>query len=384
MAGLETAEVVIVGGGVVGLSIAYHLATLGGQGIVLLEREAVLGSGSTERSAGGVRLQFGTPVNIQLSQWSLAFLKRMRDEVGADPGLRQVGYLFLTADPQRAAQLESNVRLQQALGVPVQALAPPAIAARYPYLASDGLLAANFCPEDGYADPHAVVQGLARRARELGVAIRTGVEVTAVHLREGRVDGVETRAGPLRAPAVVNATGPFAAAVARMAGVDLPVRPFRRQIYVTAPFAGLPADMPMVIDFDTSSYVRREGAGLLMGASDPAEPSSFRTEADDSTLVLLAQTIMQRVPALADAEILRGWAGLYAVTPDENAILGPVPGLVGFYLANGFSGHGFQQAPAVGRVLAEMILGRTPTIDVSPLSLTRFRDGRLIRESAAV
>ena len=381
---MEKAEVVIVGGGVVGLSIAYHLARLGGRGIVVLEREDVLGSGSTGRCAGGIRLQFGTEVNIRLSQWSLGFLKRMPDETGADPGLHQNGYLFLTADAQNAEALRRNLHVQQGLGVPARSLSPDEVSARFPYVAAQGLLGATFCPEDGYADPHAVVQGLSRSARALGVSIRLGAEVTGIRVADGRVEGVETGAGPLLAPVVVNAAGPFAARVGRMAGAEVPVQPVRRQIHATAPHPGLPGDMPMVIDFDTSSYVRGDGAGLLMGASDPAEPPSFRTDPDDGALVLLAETIMRRIPRLGDARVLRGWAGLYEVTPDENGVLGPVPEVAGFYLANGFSGHGFQHAPAVGRVLAEMILGQPPTIDVSALGVTRFREGRLIRESAVV
>jgi sarcosine oxidase subunit beta len=381
---VETAEVVIVGGGVVGVSIAYHLAKLGARGIVLLEREGVLGSGSTARCAGGIRQQFGTAVNVLLSQWSLGFLSGMREETGTDPGLHQVGYLLLTADAARFAAMRDGVDLQRSLGAPVQVLTRAEIAQRFPYIATDDLAGGTFCPADGYADPHAVVQGMAARARAAGVAIRTGAEATGIRVAGGRIAGVETRDGVIAAPVVVNAAGPYAGAVGRMAGVEVPVEPVRRQIYVTAPYAGLPHDLPMIIDFDTSSYVRGDRAGLLMGASDPAEPPSFRTDPDEAGLLLVAETIMRRVPALAEAEIAGGWAGLYEVSPDENGVLGPVPERPGLFLANGFSGHGFQQAPAVGRVLAEMILGRPPFLDVSALSITRFRDGRLIRESAAV
>jgi sarcosine oxidase subunit beta len=266
----------------------------------------------------------------------------------------------------------------------VRTLAPDEVAARFPYVATAGLVGATFCPEDGYADPHAVVQGLARQARRLGVSIRTGTEVTGIRLADGRIAGVDTPAGPLAAPVVVNAAGPYAGPVGRLAGVDVPVRPYRRQVYVTAPHLGLPGDMPMTIDYDTASYVRGDGGGLLMGASDPDEPSSARTDSDDLGVLLLGRTIMRRVPRLAEAEIVRSWAGLYEVTPDENPVLGPVPELPGFFVANGFSGHGFQHSPAVGRVLAEMILGLTPSVDVSSLDLARFREGRPIRENAAI
>jgi sarcosine oxidase subunit beta len=378
------AEVVIVGGGVVGVSIAYHLASLGARDVVLLEREPVLGSGSTSRSAGGIRLQFGTAANVRLSQWSLDFFKRMREDLGADPGLRQVGYLMLVADARHWSDLLANVRMQRDLGVPVQALTPGEVAARFPYVDAADLAGATFCPEDGYADPHAVVQGMARQARRLGVVIRTGAEVTGLRVAGGRIAGVDTADGQLPARVVVNCAGPSAGTVGRMAGVDVPVLPYRRQVYVTAPYPGLPGDMPMVIDYDTASYVRGDGGGLLMGASDPAEPSSFRMDPDDAGVLLLGRTIMRRVPLLAEVQIVRSWAGLYEVSPDENPVLGPVPQLPGFFVANGFSGHGFQHAPAVGRVLAEMILGLPPSIDVGTLDLARFRDGRPIRENAAI
>ncbi len=377
-------EVAIVGGGVVGVSIAYHLAKLGAREVALLEREPVLGSGSTSRSAGGIRLQFGTAANVRLSQWSLGFLKRLPEEADADPGLRQVGYLMLVADPAHWSDMLANARMQRELGVPVETLSPNEVAARFPYVDATGLRGATFCPEDGYADPYAVVQGLARAARRLGVTIRTGAEVTAIRVAGGRIAGVETAEGPLDAPVVVNAAGPGAGLIGRMAGVEVPVLPYRRQIYVTAPHPGLPGDMPMTIDYDTASWARGDGGGLLMGASDPDEPSSFRTDPDDAGVLLLGRTIMRRLPLLADAEIVRSWAGLYEVSPDENPVLGPVPELPGFFVANGFSGHGFQHSPAVGRVLAEMILGLPPSIDVSTLDLARFREGRAIRENAAI
>ena len=216
------------------------------------------------------------------------------------------------------------------------------------------------------------------------MVIRTGAEVTGLRVAGGRIAGVDTADGQLPTRVVVNCAGPSAGTVGRMAGVDVPVLPYRRQVYVTAPYPGLPGDMPMVIDYDTAGYVRGDGGGLLMGASDPDEPSSYRTDPDDAGVLLLGRTIMRRVPLLAEAEIVRSWAGLYEVTPDENPVLGPVPELPGFFVANGFSGHGFQHSPAVGRVMAEMILGLTPSVDVSTLDLARFRDGRLIRENAAI
>lgn len=398
------AEVVIIGGGVVGVSTAYHLAALGCADVVVVEREDALGTGSTGRSAGGVRIQFSTEVNIRLSAWSIDVLRRFDELTGISAGLRQYGYLIVTRDPQQMARFEENVALQRSLGFDVKLLSPHEALAMVPQLYVDDLAGATFHGQDGYADPHSVVQGFARRAREMGVRFLLATEACSIDVRGGRVAGVAVRrrlggegrgrsgaGAPGDEPSaiietrhVVNAAGPYAAEIGRMAGVDVPVQPYRRMVWVTEPIGIFRPDLPLVIDFDTGFYVRREGERLLFGMADPDEGPSFRTDVDWAFLPRVLEAGVHRLPALAEARVSTGWAGLYEVSPDHNGIIGEAPEVQGFYLANGFSGHGFQQAPAVGRVVAEMILGLPLSVDVSALSPRRFAAGRALRESQVV
>lgn len=379
-----TAEVIIVGGGLVGLSTAYHLARIGIRDVLVLEREEALVMHSSGRSAGGIRLQFSSEVNVRLSQYSLERLKHFEEEMGVPADLKQVGYLFLASDPEIWESLKTQVALQNSLGVPSRTLNVAEIKELAPYVVTDDLLGATFCPEDGYADPYSVARGYELRAREMGVRILTETTVTRVLTEGDRVVGVETNRGTFYGRAVLNGAGAWAGELGRMAGVEVPVRPFRRQIYITDPFPALPDDMPFTIDFVTSAYCRKEGNRILMGMSDPDEPESFNSHTNDTFLIKLIETITRRVPVLAEAGIFRGWGGLYEVSPDHNAILGEHPDLQGFFLAVGFSGHGFQQTPAVGRVMAELIAGQKPFIDISPLGLERFRRGQAAHERAIV
>lgn len=393
------ADVVIIGGGVMGVSTAFHLAALGCRDVVVVEREEALGAGSTGRSAGGVRVQFSTEVNIRLSAWSIELLRRFEELTGVASGLRQYGYLIVTSDPATMARFEADVALQRSLGFHVRLLAPRQTRELVPQLEIGDLVGATFSPHDGYADPHSVVHGFARRARESGVRFFTELEAVGVAVRAGRVEGIEVRPATtaalttesvggapaiIEAPVVVNAAGPFAAEIGRMAGVDVPVQPYRRMVFVTEPIGVFRPDLPMVIDFDSGFYVRREGERLLLGMADPDEGPSFRTDVDWGFLPRVLQRGVHRLPALAEASVTRGWAGLYEVSPDHNGIVGPSASPKGFYVAAGFSGHGFQQAPAVGRVLAEMILGQRPTIDVSELSPDRFSAGRALVEQKVI
>lgn len=380
----STANVIIVGGGVIGLSIAYHLAQKGFREVLVLERELAPIMHSSGRSASGIRLQFSSDVNIRLSQYSLERLKHFEEEMGVPSDLRQVGYLFLLNEPEAWQAFQTQTLLQRSLGVPTELLTPAEIGQRFPWVAGDDLLGASFCPEDGYADAYSVARGYEQQARALGVRILTETTVTAVLTQAGHVSGVETNRGHISAPVVVNAAGAWAGELGRLAGVEVPVKPYRRQIFTTTPFHGLPEEIPLTIDVATSSYCRREGDRVLMGMSDKSEPSSFRTNTDDQFLVKLLEALTRRIPVLEEANIHRGFAGLYEVSPDHNAILGSHPDLEGLFLANGFSGHGFQQAPAVGRVLAELIAGEPPLIDVSSLGLERFRRGTENREHMVV
>ena len=366
----------------VGLSVAYHLADLGLADVVVLEREPAAGSGSTGRCAGGIRIQFSSEVNARLSAWSLEFLKSFKARTGVDPGLRQYGYLIVTRDPATLAEFEANVAMQRALGLRVRLVTPAEAGAIVPQLYTADLAGGTFGPDDGYADPHSVVQGLVAAIRRMGVRLFTDAEVVGLEVAGGQVQAVRVRGRGgtegwcIETTCVVNAAGPWAAEVARLAGVELPVRPFRRMVFVTEPVAGFAPDLPMVIDFDTGFYARREGDRLIFGMANEREGPSFRTDVDWSFLPQVLEKGVHRLPSLAEARVARGWAGLYEMSPDHNAIVGQAPGVSGLFFANGFSGHGFQQAPAVGRVLAEMILGLAPSIDVSALSPQRFQAGR--------
>ncbi len=368
----DCAAVVIVGGGVVGASVAYHLAVRGMTDVVVVERSG-LGSGSTGRSAGGVRQQFSTETNCRLSMLSVEKLLSFEQDTGWDPRFMQVGYLFLLTRQDDWEQFQRNAAMQSDLGIPVELLSPHAAQAMVPPLAVDDVLGATFCGTDGHADPTQVCLGYASAARSRGVQIVPGTTVTGIDVADGHVAAVETSQGRIETRLVVNAAGPWAGQIAALAGIDVPIAPYRRQLYYMDRIPTIPEKAPMVVDFASSMYFRPEGPGLLIGMTDRREPSSFNVQTDEAFLEMLVDQAIRRVPSLAATRVVRGWAGLYDVTPDANPILGPVPGLEGFVMAAGFSGHGFMHSPATGQLVAEMILdGGAHTIDVSGYSLQRF------------
>ncbi len=377
----ETADIVIVGGGVVGTSIAYHLARRGaGRGVLLLERDT-LGSGTTAKAVGGIRSQFSTEINIRFSLESVQFWRQFEEELGMPVDYREDGYLFLAQTDAEREQFERNVALQNSLGVPSRVVTPAEAGELVPGLYTGDLTAAAYNATDGAAGPHEATAAYARRAREGGVQIREGVAVTGIDTAGGRARAVETTAGRIETPTVVNAAGPWAGPVGALASVEVPVKPYRREIFVSEPFDALPERFPLVIDLHAGWYFRREGPGILMSGAKDAH-SSFDTHVDWGGLGKIAEFATHRVPALERAEFgAKAWAGLYDVSPDDHAILGAVPEVEGFYLAVGFSGHGFQHSPATGRLMAELLLdGRTTGIDVAPLSITRFKTGALLHE----
>ncbi|MDI2029438.1 FAD-binding oxidoreductase [Saccharopolyspora sp. TS4A08] len=367
------AEVVVVGGGAVGVSTAFHLAEAGAD-VLLLERDE-LGSGSTSKAAGGVRAQFSDPVNIELGQRSLRAFEDFARRPGGDIDLKQQGYLFLLSDPADVAAFEGSVALQNSLGVPSRMLTVAEACELSPLVSPEGLLAAAFSPTDGHCTPEGVVQGYARAAREHGAVLRRGVSVTGIETHGGEISGVLTDQGEVRTSTVVCAAGAWSAEVGELAGVRLPVRPLRRQILVTEPMPDLPPKLPFTIDFATSFYFHEEGPGLLVGMSDPDEEFGFRLGTDDRWLGRLSEAVARRAPRVAEAGVAHGWAGLYEITPDHNALIGNSGR---FFYATGFSGHGFLQSPAVGEVMRDLVLGRTPPIDVSGLDVRRF-DGAEVR-----
>jgi len=383
MANPATADVIIVGAGIMGVSTAYHLARRRAGRIVVLERDDVC-SGSTALASGGIRHQYANRIGIELTLRAIETYERFEEEFGVNPRFRQHGYLILVTTEAEQAQAERNVALQQSLGVDVRLLSPDETRRRFPYLATDDLRGATYSPRDGYADPYLATTAIAARARALGVTIRTGCEATGFTRAGDRIDGVITRDGVVSAPAVVIATGAWSGKLGELAGVHIPVAPLRRSKFITAPFAfdRIPEATPFIIDPHLGISIRREGAGILMGIGRRAEAGSFSTVLDWSLAEPLVERVVQRAPVLADAQLMRTWTGLYEMTPDQTGIVSTVPGVAGLRVIAGFSGHGFMHGPIAGQLMAELVVdGRASTLDTAPLSIERFARGEANVES---
>jgi sarcosine oxidase subunit beta len=376
----KTAEIIIIGGGVMGASTAYHLAARGIRDILLLEREEFFGTGATGRCAGGVRYQFATEVNIRLSLESLPMLERFEEEIGQAVDYRPRGYLFLLTRQADVEAFQRNVRLQHKLGVNTEWLDGDEIRRRLPMMRLDDVQGGTFYAKDGLVDPSSVVMGYLGAAQRLGAKAVSGVPVTEIQVKAGKVIGVSTPAGSVSAPIVVNATGPWAGLTSKLAGVPIPITPLRRQWLTTTPLPDIPPDFPFVIDFAQSLYFHREGKGVLTGMSNPNEEPGFDQNVDLDWEVIHMEAAIARLPLLERAGLTSHIAGLYEVTPDAHPIFGKTP-VEGFYVVAGFSGHGFMHGPVAGKLMSEIILdGQAHTVDVSMLDLARFSEGREIPE----
>jgi len=346
-----SADVVVIGGGALGAATAFHLRKLGVEDVVLVERDS-LASGSTSKSAGGIRAQFADELNIRIALRSLAEFEAMADEIS----FVQDGYLFLLDREEDVASFREAVALQQSLGVPSQVVSPDEARQLVPQLVVDDLLAATFCPRDGTATPESVVQWY---ARESGARILQSCAVAAIDVRDGIVCAVETTRERIATGCVVCCAGAWSSEVAALAGVALPVEGIPRSMWFTPQDGGLPEHLPLTIDFSSGFYFHREGPGLAFGGRD-----------ED-----VFEAAARRLPVLADLPLQTSWWGYYDVSPDWNALVGEATEVSRFLYATGFSGHGFQQAPAVGEHVAELVVGATPTLDLSPFSATRFAEG---------
>jgi sarcosine oxidase, subunit beta len=382
----KSANVVIIGAGIVGSSIAFHLTEAGVRNVLVIERETRQGLGSTGKSMGGVRAQFATDVNIRMSIYSIPFFARFEEATGHPSGYRPHGYLFMATNEQHMNYLRKNSARQKALGLKnVELLSPDAIRKVLPQLRSENIIGGSFCPTDGFVDPESVMTGFMARAIQRGAELWRGTQVTGICTGHSTISGVQTTNGDVSAPIVVNAAGPWAAAIARMAGADLPVQPLRRMLVLTEPFSGLPERLPMIIDMSTGWHFRQEGLGLLMAWADPDQEPGFRADFDPAFIEKILTHAAARVPDFANLAVnpRRCWAGLYEMSPDHHAILGPAPEVRGFYFANGFSGHGVMHSPATGRIIADLIVhGETQVIDARDLNVQRFAEGRAIEETA--
>ncbi|OLD37005.1 MAG: hypothetical protein AUI57_12540 [Candidatus Rokubacteria bacterium 13_1_40CM_2_68_8] len=364
----RTASAVVIGGGVVGCSIAYHLARRGLADVVVVERETV-GSGTTSKAAGGIRVQFPTETEIRFSLEAIRVFERFQDEFGVDPGYKKIGYLFLVSDAKQLRGFEKRIALQRTLGADVRVITPDDARKLVPALRVDDLVAAVWGPGDGLAGPAEVTAGFARRARELGVKIAEGVRVSSLERTQGRVSGVMTSAGAIASPLVINAAGPAAARVARLAGVELPVHPRRRHIFFTEPFPAIPGPVPLTTDVTSGFYFRKEMEQVLLSPGDVEDiGEDFDVPMDWGKVEEAVQKAIQRLPIIP-------------LTPDDHAIIGWAPGVEGFFLAVGFGGHGFQHPPATGRYVAEWLLDGKPSLDLSLFDPGRFARAGAVPEA---
>jgi sarcosine oxidase subunit beta len=357
----ETADVVVIGGGIMGTSALYHLARLGCANAVLIERETI-GAGATSKAAGGFRAQFSDELNIRIALESIRRLARFDQEFGVDIDFKQWGYLFLLRE-EEVLRFQRSIELQNRLGVPSEMFSSAEALEIVPQLNVDDVAAATFCSLDGYCTPEAVVQGYARAAVELGARVVQGCEVLSVAVQQERIRGVQTARGEVAAPLVVCTAGVWSRDLAAHVGVDLPVEPEKRHVFLTEGLDPLPHELPLTIDFASGFYFQREGEAILFGGRE-------------GTLEELAPHATHRLPLLEEMPVRHGWWGYYAMSPDHNAIVGAATDPEGFLYATGFSGHGFQQGPVVGQYLAEVALGLDPLLDLGPLSLERFRGHR--------
>jgi sarcosine oxidase subunit beta len=384
----ETADVVIIGGGIVGSSIAYHLSEQGCKSILIIEREEKQGLGSTSKSMGGVRAQFATSINIQMSLYSIDFFSRFEEATGQTADYRAHGYLFAATKESHLDYLKKNREKQIALGLKnVEMLSREEIIKMLPQMRSDDIIGGSFCPTDGFVDPNGVLTGYTKRAKERGVRVLLNTEVTGMSTKNGEITGVRTTNGDVSARVVVNAAGPWAGLIAKLARIELPVKPLRRQIVKTQRCDFLPVKFPMLIDMSNGFHFRREGEAILMAWPDDEETYGFKTAFTPEFIEKILTHAVNRVSQFADLPVnpRQCWAGMYEVSPDHHAIIGPSPEIKGLFFANGFSGHGVMHSPATGRIISDQILhGRCDVIDATPLGIERFAQGRLLEETAVL
>jgi len=386
---MQTAEIVIIGGGIVGSSIAWHLTDAGCKNVLVIERESSQGKGSTGKSMGGVRAQFSTPVNIQMSLYSIPFYARFEEVVGHPADYRPQGYLFLATKDSHLTYLRDNFARQKKLGLTTARLLPAdEIGTMLPQLRSDDILGGSFCSTDGFVDPYSVMNGFMASAAEHGATLWKKTAVTGITINQQGAFSVETSRGPVSTRTVVNAAGAWSAQIAKFVGIDLPVEPLRRMLVPSEPFSDFPHSSPMVIDMSTGFHFRPEGRGFLLAWNDPEETPGYKTDFEPSFIEKILIHAADRVPVFENLPInpKRAWAGLYEMTPDHHCVLGPVAAVPGFFLANGFSGHGVMHSPATGKILADLILQKKTNVvdDVSVLRFERFARGELLHETAVL
>ena len=378
------ADFVIIGGGIVGLSVAFYLAREKAGDIIVLEKEPFLGSGATSKAAGGIRAQFSTKANIELSMLSEKLFEQFEEDTGSKALFDQVGYMFLLQSDEEVAEYTRQFELQKSLGLDVQMLKPDEIPQFAPHISLDGIQYATFCPRDGLGDPHEFLSGYEHAARRMGVEIAFETEVTGIETTKGSIKVVKTSKGDIETPIIINCTGPQSKLIGQMYGVNIPVEPIKRQIVTTSELDFVKPFFPMVVDVKSGLYFHKESKGILLGWADKSVKPSFDISIDPDYTDAILEKALDRIPQLEQAEIANQWAGLYETTPDHHAIIGWDSKVKGIFHCAGFSGHGFMQAPAAGMISTEIITGKKPSVDITPLSLDRFAVGAIVHETNVI
>ncbi len=378
------ADAVIIGGGIIGMAVAFHLAKEKFGQITLLEKEPLPGAGATSKAAGGIRAQFSSKINIQMSMLSERMFESFKEDTGHDALFDQVGYMFVLEEDKDVETFTKAYELQKSLGLDAVLLQPDQIAQYAPHISLEGLKLATFCQDDGLGDPHEFLSGYEQAARKLGVEIVYDAELTGITTSDGRITSVKSSKGDIDTPLVINCAGPQAKLIGQMVGADIKVEPIRRQIVTTGELDFVQASFPMVVDVKTGLYFHKESKGLLLGWADPAVEPSFDISIDPDYTDAIVEKALERIPILETAGIANQWAGLYETTPDHLAIIGWEPSVKGMFICAGFSGHGFMHAPAAGLITTEILMGKNPSIDISPLSPERFVKGATVSETNVI
>ncbi len=378
------ADAVIVGGGIIGLAVAFYLAKAKYGQVVVLEREPFLGAISTAKAAGGIRAQFNTKVNVEMSMLSERMFERFQEDTGYEAMFDQVGYLFLVSDDKDAVDFKKAYELQKSVGLNVQILQPSEIPQFAPHVRLDDIKFGTFCHDDGLGDPHQFLSGYEHAVRPMGVELAVETEVTGIDVAGGAITNVRTNKGDIATPLVINAAGAFARLIGNMVHADVRVEPYRRQIVTTGELDFVQPFFPMVVDVKSGLYCHKESKGMLLGWADKNVEPGFDVSIDPDYTDAILERALDRIPALETAEIANQWAGLYETTPDHRAIIGWEPTVKGMFHVTGFSGHGFMHAPAAGIITTEIVTGKKPSIDITDLSPARFATGKLIEETNVI